>query len=344
MTLVRSSPKAEETTLDPGLVTVIVPAKNEEASIGRCLDSILSQDDANLQVVVVDGRSADRTADIVRDYARRDPRVELIDNLAVASIPASLNAALRAARGEWLVRVDAHSTIPSGYIRRAVDHLRTRQWGGVGGRKEGVGSTPAGRAIAAVMGSRFGVGNSVYHYGQRMQTVDHVPFGAYPTALVRQMGGWDERLVANEDFELDYRLRSRGYRLLFDPGLSIDWECRQRVMDLFRQYQRYGKGKARVARLHPASLSLRHLAPPMLAAMSVAAAVTGLRRPRLAGAMLAPYLLVLAVASAATGRRLEGLPARARVPAAFVAMHLGWGIGFWQGLAADLRRQLRRAT
>ena len=112
------------------------------------------------------------------------------------------------------------------------------------------------------MGSRLGVGGSAYHHGTRPQEVDHLPFGAYPTALVRELGGWDENLVANEDFEFDYRLREAGHPLLFDPGLVIRWHCRQSIGDLYRQYHRYGRGKVDVAWLHPESLRPRHIAPP----------------------------------------------------------------------------------
>ncbi|HEV8421454.1 MAG TPA: glycosyltransferase, partial [Actinomycetota bacterium] len=180
------------------LVTVVVPAMNEERFIGPCLDSILSQDESNLQVLVVDGGSSDGTLAVVHQYAARDPRVEFLS--AGRTIGSSLNAGLRAARGRWLVRVDAHSTIPPGYVSGLVDHLRTGEWGGVGGRKEGIATSPTGRAIGAALSSRFGVGNSVYHHGTRVRVVDHVPFGAYPTSLVRGAGGWDERLHANEDF------------------------------------------------------------------------------------------------------------------------------------------------
>jgi succinoglycan biosynthesis protein ExoA len=332
-----------DTDLEPGLVTVIVPAKNEEVSIAACLDSILTQEDVNLQVVVVNGRSNDRTLDIVRQYQLQDPRVDVIADPEVGTIPGSLNAALRMTRGEWVVRVDAHSTVPPGYVRRAVEHLRTGRWGGVGGRKDGVGRTPAGQAVAAVMASRFGVGNSIYHYGDRPQTVDHIPFGAYPTALLREVGGWDERLEANEDFELDYRLALQGYRLLFDPEMRIEWECRQRLVDLFHQYRRYGRGKARVVMLHPKSLSLRHLAPPGLVALLVSAPLLAKRSRRLAAAVVVPYFVALTVASALTARRVGGASARIRIPAAFAAMHVGWGLGFWQGLAAELRAQLRVA-
>src|SRR4051795_9954600 len=103
----------------------------------------------------------------------------------------------------------------------AVPRRRGGRGGGVGGRKDGPGTPPAGRAIAAALGSRFGVGGSLYHHGRAAQEVDHIPFGAYPTDLVRRLQGWDERLEANEDFEFDYRLRSCGATLLFDPALQI---------------------------------------------------------------------------------------------------------------------------
>ena len=332
--------RQSERSANDELVTVIVPARNEERFIARCLDSILEQDEPNLQVVVVDGASTDRTAEIVRSYSGRDARVELIAN-PDGITPKSLNLAVAAARGVWLVRVDAHATVPSTYVSTAVSHLRSGRWGGVGGRKDGVGITPAGRAVAAAMSSRFGVGNSVYHYGGEVRTVEHIPFGAYPTALVRALGGWDERCLVNQDFEFDYRVRAGGQELLFDPALSIDWHCRQSIGDLFRQYRRYGRGKTLVARLHPESIRLRHLTAPALLLWLGAAAVLSVRKPLWSAAAVAPYALGVAAASAITARRLEDPAARPFVPAAFVAMHIGWGIGFWEGIGGAVADAIR---
>jgi len=313
------------------LVTVVIPARNEEGAIGPCLESVLSQQWPGLQVIVVDGASTDRTADVVAEFKDRDPRVELLHNPR-AIIPVSLNLALAAARGVWLVRIDAHATIPPEYIRVAVEHLRTERWGGVGGRKDGRGTTPKGRAIATAMASPFGVGNSTYHYGRRRQSVEHVPFGCYPVWLLRELGGWDETLPVNQDFELDYRLRQAGYDLLFDPALVIDWQCRQTIEDLYRQYRRYGAGKAAVIRKHPRSLRWRHLMAPALVASWVLAAAVAWRRPRLAVRLLSPYPLVLAAATVATAPNVPEPGGRRWVPPAFAAMHIGWGIGFWSGL------------
>lgn len=328
------------TTAD--LVTVLVPARDEEGSIAECLGSILSQEHSELEVIVVLADSSDATASIVEEIKQRDPRIVLVRH-RLHGIPQSLNLGLARARGRWLVRVDAHSRIAPGYVRRVVEHLRDGDWGGVGGRKDGVASTHAGRAIAQALGSRFGVGNSKYHYGTAMGTVDHIPFGAYPTALLRQLGGWDESLRANEDFELDYRIRRLGYGLLFDPSVRIFWNARESIPDLFRQYRRYGLGKADVACLHPDSLELRHVAPPAVVLVMIGALLTASRRPAVAMAAVSPYVGGLVGASANIALRGRDLRAAPWLPLAFLAMHLGWGLGFWEGLAKNLWRTKRES-
>jgi succinoglycan biosynthesis protein ExoA len=313
------------------LVTVVIPARNEEAAIGPCLDSVLAQDWTNLQVIVVDGASEDATAAIVTKIAERDPRVELLHNPR-GIIPASLNLAVSSAKGEWLVRIDAHATVPSDYVRRAAEHLQTGRYGGVGGRKDGVGRTPAGKAIAAVMASRFGVGGSTYHHGTTVTEVEHVPFGAYPVAVIRAVGGWDEQLRVNQDFEFDHRVREAGHVILFDPALRIEWECRQSIRDFARQYRRYGGGKVAVALKHPESLRPRHLAAPALVVnLSLAAGALVSGRSRAAALLAAPYAAALTVATAITAPKVEA-PARRYVAPAFVAMHLSWGVGYLQAL------------
>jgi succinoglycan biosynthesis protein ExoA len=328
----------------PGeLVTVVIPARNEEARLAACLDSVRNQTWPELQIVVVDGASCDSTVDVALTAQRDDPRVEVLHN-ARRIIPVSLNLALAAARGRWLVRVDAHSTIPADYICTAVGHLQSGDWGGVGGRKDGVGETAAGRAIATAMGSRFGVGNSTYHHGERPQVVEHIPFGCYPVELLRSVAGWDEALTVNQDFELDYRLRTLGHRLLFDPALVISWRCQQRVPGLFAQYRRYGAGKFRVALRHPRSLRARHLAAPALVAVLAAATAAAPHRPRLAAALVAPYVVGVAAASIVTASRLADLPSRCWVAPAFAAMHTGWGLGFWSAITGEAVGRLQGAA
>lgn len=320
-------------------VTVVVPARNEEGSLDKCLVALRKQTETNLQIIVIDGDSEDGTVEVVRRHMAEDQRIELLHN-PKRTVPYSLNLALEAARAELLVRVDAHATVPTEYVARAADLLDTGDWGGVGGVKRGVGHTPAGKAVAAAMASRFGVGGSVYHWGTEAQEVDHVPFGAYPVSLARRVGGWGEEFTVNQDFEFDQRIRQTGTPILFDPALVIDWESRQRVRDLWRQYTRYGRGKVKVAARHPGSVRVRHLLPPALVAylaVAMAAGATGAVDRRWAVLAIAPYPVAVLAASVLTADEVDELAARAYLPGAFAAMHLGWGLGFWQGLIELVR-------
>jgi len=318
------------------LVSVVVPTFNEERSVSICLDSMLSQTWRELEVLVVDGGSTDRTRELVEAYAAVDDRVRLVDNPRRTQ-PAAMNTAVDHVASEWLVRVDAHSTVPADYVERIMEHLPTGRWGGVGGRKDGVATTVQGRAIAAALGSRFGVGNSTYHHGTEPQEVDHIPFGAYPVAVVRELGGWDEAISANEDFEFDYRLRQSGRALLFDPRISIAWQTRQDVPAFFQQYRRYGRGKAMVLQKHPSSASPRHLIPAVIVGALAGAVMLLPFRPRWALAVVAPYLGILAAGTATTASGLVVPESRRWLPAAFAAMHLGYGLGFWESLVARRR-------
>lgn len=320
-------------------VTVLVPARDERGSIERCLGSVLAQQGVDFEVVVVDNGSTDGTTELLEALAERDPRVVVVHQ-PVPSIPVSLNAGLARARGRWLVRVDAHSTISDGYLAHAVERLREGRWAAVGGRKTAVGRTPVGRAVAAVLNSKLAVGGSTYHWGTQEQVVDHVPFGCYPTELVRQLGGWDTEIANNEDFEFDQRLRRRG-EILFDPALAIDWDSRETVGALYKQYRRYGTGKPGVALRHPGSLKLRHLAPPLLVAYLAGAAVLGLRRPGLALVAVAPYAAGVAAVGSRIGRSAPADADRAAIPLALAAMQVGWGVGFWRGVSSLLRRAAR---
>lgn len=318
------------------LVTVVLPVRNEERTIAEALGSVLAQTYENLQILVVDGMSDDRTREIVASLQETDDRIEVLDNPDRA-IPFALNTALAAARGEWMVRVDGHSAIPPDYVRTVVDLFESGDWGGVGGRKDAVGHTVQGRAIAAVMGSKYAQGDSVYHYGEVAQTVDHVPFGAYPVDVIRELGGWSESQLVNEDFEFDYRVRLSGRRILFDPALRISWDCRGRVVDLFHQYRRYGSGKVQTLITHPESLTPRNLAAPGLVVGLLTSAVLMLfRRTRRLGLLgVLPYAVVLVL-----GAR-DVLPGVAKderkwVVPAFIALHLGWGTGVWQAALARL--------
>jgi succinoglycan biosynthesis protein ExoA len=310
-------------------VSVIIPVRNEESSIAECLGGMQQQTFKDMEILVIDGMSTDRTVPIIEALAVEDPRIRIITNERRV-IPAALNLGLAEARGEFLVRFDAHSVAPLDYVERIVDHLKSGKYAGVGGTKLAVGgSTTISRVIAAALSSRFGVGGSSYHYAQEAACVDHIPFGAYESDLLVKMGGWNADLLANEDFELDYRIGQAGGLLLLDPSIRIQWKTSQRLRDFAHQYQRYGRGKAAVARLHPRSLKLRHLLPVAMFGTLAASAVVAVAAENAWFLLLdVPYLMFL-LASFSDGPFRKSLGRSPWLgPVVLSTMQMSWAWGF----------------
>ncbi|MEI2764227.1 MAG: glycosyltransferase family 2 protein [Dermatophilaceae bacterium] len=316
------------------LVSVAMPALNEERSIEAAVGSVLQQADVQVEVLVVDGRSDDATREVVEAMAARDPRVRLLDNPRV-SIPAALNVALAHASGRYLARVDCHATVSADYLARGVHHLKAdEQLAGVGGLRRGVAHTPSGRAVALALSSPFGVGNSINHYADRFQPTDHASFGVYRVDVARAVGGWDEDLVVNEDVDFDHRILQTGHTLAFDPEMLIDWHVQESPTLLFRQYRRYGRGKAGMVRKNGVdAVRPRHLAAPAAVSAGALVAAAALRRPA-ALLALTPYAAGVTMASAHVlrNRGADSGVSRKALPLAFMAMHGGWGLGFLEGV------------
>ncbi|MCS7312232.1 MAG: glycosyltransferase family 2 protein, partial [Acidobacteria bacterium] len=199
-------------------VTVIIPAWNEAAFIGSCLDSIVANDypKDRLEVFVVDGGSRDSTRAIVEDYAQRHPFIRVLDN--PRRIPAAaLNVGLRHARGEVIVRMDAHTVYAPDYIRKCVELLNTTGAANVGGVQRAVGQGYVAEAIAVALTSPFGVGDARFRYTDRPTWTDTVYLGAWRRATLETLGGFNEAWAVNEDYELNYRLRQAGGKVLVAP-------------------------------------------------------------------------------------------------------------------------------
>ena len=339
-------------------VSVIVPARDAEATLGAALESVLAQDYRGaVEVIVADGSETPATRELVR---RRFPDVRIVAN-PDGGIAAGLNRALAAARHPVIARCDAGAVLPPGYLARAVAALERTGAVNVGGRQCPVGTTPFGRAVALVTSTPLGAGDARYRVGGAEGPVDTVFLGVFRRDALDTAGGWDETLERNEDYELNWRLRARGGTVWFDPALAVDYRPRESVAALARQYYDYGRWKRVVLARHPRSLRLRQLAPPLLlAALAVSAALaatgaaiaggglTGVAAPGtgtvllgLAAAAPAGYGLLLLAGAAAIGlarRRPEAV----LVPVAAAVIHLAWAAGFFAGAPAVARGKARR--
>lgn len=314
-------------------VTIVVPTLDERAWITDCLSSLSTQDHpAILEILVVDGRSGDGTRDLVARFARRDPRVRLLDN-PQRSAAGALNTGLGAARGDLIVRADAHATYAPDYVRRCIDVLEETGADNVGGPMRPVGANRFGRAVAAVTSSPLGMGTGAFHYTTRRREVDTVYLGCYRTATLRDLGGWDaDRLQwGAEDHELNHRLRRRGGRIVCDPAIRSWYVPRDDPAGLWRQYRNYGLGKVSTLARHRRLPTLRPLAPPLLVwTLGASVAVALLRRRWWPVGPAALWVAALLGAAA----RLSDPPdvPLPHTAAALAIIQVAYGVGFTGGL------------
>lgn len=311
-------------------VSVVMPVRNEERSLAGSVEAVLSQDyPGAYEVVIAHGPSVDGTAREVARLVASDERVRAVENPSGLT-PAALNLAVAAAAGDVLVRVDGHSLIPPGYVRRAVTTLRSTGADNVGGVQQAVGTTPFERAVAAAMSSAFGVGDARFHYGGRPGPADTVYLGAFRRSALERVGGYDEELPRAQDADLNHRIRASGGVVWFDPELRVRYLPRGNLRALARQYRTSGAWRRRVVQKDPTSLRWRQLVPPASLLGVVGGCLVGVSGRRIGWLAPAVYGGALAVATAVAGRDLDPT-SRLRLPLVFATMHGSWGLGFLSG-------------
>jgi len=314
-------------------VSVLLPVRNEEKYVAACLDSILANDfgQDRIEILVLDGLSSDRTRAIVQSYSERYPNMRLIDNPG-RIVSTGLNIGLRAGCGEIIVRMDGHVTYASDYIRQCVELLETTDAINVGGIQKADGDTYITKAIAMATSCPFGVGDAHWHYATESRWVDTVYLGAWRKQSLVEVGGFNEECVVNEDYELNYRLRKAGGRILLSPRIRCTYFVRNSVPALGRQYFRYGMWRVNTWLFHPGSLRWRQLVPPSFVMALILSGVAlyfgfGLMAWFVSAAYASANISVSSVLAARQGWRY--LPAMAMV---FLVLHLAWGLGFLVGL------------
>lgn len=319
---------------------MVLPVRNEAATIAAAVDSCSAQDyEGPIEVIVADGMSDDGTREVLLERSLSGI-VTLIENPS-RTTPSGLNRALENASGEVIVRCDAHSVLPSNYVRTAVSILTETGAGNVGGVQRAVGTAPMQCGIAYAMANPVGVGDARFHLGGKAGDVDTVYLGVFRADVVREVGGFDESLIRNQDYELNIRIREAGHRVFFDPRLVVDYSPRRSLSGLWRQYFDYGSWKRVVIGLHPSSLKLRQAGPPVLVVALLAGAVAFVTPWRGVGAsLIIGYVTVLAAVGVFEAVRRPGIAGLLAAPA-IGTMHIAWGSGF---LVGRIRRRSRSTT
>jgi glycosyltransferase involved in cell wall biosynthesis len=333
---------------DQASVAVVIPCRNEQAHIDALLDALADQTRTPNEVIIVDDQSTDDTRKRIDQWCVQHPdhatSVRVVSGPGCGPGPA-MNTGIRATSADLIIRLDGHCVPERHYIEYCCEALRRADVGVVGGvwRIVAGASTPMARAIAAVVSHPVGSGGAAYRHaegpGPRQQSVDTVPFGAFRRDLWEKLGGYDESLEANQDYDFNYRSRAHGLSVLLDRRIVAMYSARATLRTLWRQYERYGYWKVVMLAKDPRALALRQVPPAVLlpwlmlslamavGVMSDLSSASPWQTSVALGSALAYPVVVMGVGiQIGFARSVSPLAAAA----AIAVIHIAWSTGVWR--------------
>jgi hypothetical protein len=324
-------------------VTVVIPCRNEADSIDRCLASVFAFQPVpgGFEVIVVDGRSDDGTREKLAAWESKKREMRVLQNPGLVA-PIGLNLAIRAARGRFIMRLDAHSEYPPDYLRLGLETSERTAADNVGGvlRTIPAGSSLSARLVAYLSTHRFGVGNSRFRIGAEEGPADTVPFGCFRKEVFSRTGLFDERLVRNQDYEFNRRLVRSGGTVWLNPSMVATYYNRSSLRSLLTQAWQTGKWNAWMWYVAPYSLAPRHAVPALFVTGQLLLGVGAVLFPIARIGLIAVNLCYLVLACGVGFRHAgdEALWVRALLASCFLLYHVSYGLGTLVGLGALLTR------
>ena len=317
------------------LVSVVIPILNEEKYIDKCIQTVLCQDfdHNNMEVILVDGMSEDKTVQIIEGYQKQYAFIRLLQNPG-RTVQLALNIGMKAAFGTYIVRMDAHSEYADNYISKCVEYLEKTGADNVGGPMIARGKTDTQKAIAAAYHSAFALGGGKFHEENYEGYADTVYLGSFKRETIKNLGYYDERFPRSEDDELNYRLTKSGGKVFITPEIKSVYYPRSSLKALFKQYFEYGVWKVAVIKKYKKPARLSHLVPLAFILFLIIGAVCSFFSPIIAGMyglILLAYLL-LDIYYSFTNTHIKGIKEKLLLIVVHFYLHISYGLGFLCGI------------
>ena len=321
-------------------LSVVCPIYNEEKYIGKFLDSILQQDypKDDLEILLVDGMSKDRTRDIIVDYSAKNPCLRLVDN-PQQTVPYAMNNGIMSAKGSIIIRLDAHAVYPSNYFSilvKKLDELENAD--NVGGVCITLpcNESPVAIAIAECLSNKFGMGNSYFRVGAKeVMSVDTVPFGCFRKSLFDKIGLYDTDMIRNQDDELNGRITKNGGKIYLLPDVEIKYFARDKISKVRKMFYQYGLYKPLGNKKLGSPATIRQFFPLLFVLGLVFGLILCIVFPAcwpLYTAVILLHLLIGMYEGIKSAKRTGCKGCILIMPYIFMNMHISYGIGYLHGL------------
>ena len=318
------------------MISVICPIYNEEKYISECINSILLQDypKNDMEVLLVDGMSTDRTREIVLSYCVKYPFIHLLDN-PQKIVPYAMNIGIHAAKGDIVIRLDAHAIYPDNYFSELVTKLHELNADNVGAvcRTLPADDSPKCRAIAAALSSSFGMGNSYFRIGAKdIIKVDTVPFGCYRKEIFDKIGLYDTDLIRNQDDELNARLIKHGGKIYLLPYLIVDYFARNTIKKTGKMFYQYGLYKPLVNKKLGSPATLRQFFPVAFVLGLIFGLILSIFSKYILIAYLAIVTMYFLLALIFSVKSYSSIPQVMWQIATYITVHVNYGWGYLVGI------------
>lgn len=307
-------------------LTVIIPTLNEKAYVAKLIESINLLDSVPKEILISDGGSTDGTVEEVLVMQANNPSIRLVNN-PDKYVSHGFNRAYRESNSEYISLIGAHALYPPHYFSTCIEAIESGECDVAGGFLVQKGKTIMGHAIAYVMSSKFGVGNTPFRTSRKRMYVDSVAFAVYSRKVFERVGLLDEELIRNQDDEFHYRLNKAGLRILMLPEIEVVYYVRDSISKLFKQYYQYGYYKPLVLKKVSSGLRMRHLVPAMFTIYLITLPLA-MWYPF----WLLPIVLYIFLSIFESMRSACTLATKLRIPLVFFVLHFAYGSGFLKGL------------
>lgn len=303
-------------------VSVVMPVLNEEGHLADAVKSVLDQGFEG-ELLLALGPSTDATNAIAEHLAKQDKRIRLVPNPRGLTT-VGMNLAIKQAKHEYIVRIDAHSEPAPNYISRGIEILNAQNADLVGGVMAAKGKTLFQRAVAWAYNSPFGLGGASYHVGGEAGEAESAYLGIFRKSALERVGGYDENIIRGEDWELAQRIKRSGGLVWFSPELSVTYWPRSSWRGLVKQFYSTGVWRGDLTRRDPKQASKRYFIPPLLVISLVLGEILAALGLGLGWLPSIAYFGAVIVIGAFAARL-------APAPLVLATMHISWGVGFIRG-------------
>jgi GT2 family glycosyltransferase len=319
-------------TVNRPSVSVVIPMRNEEKYIGKCLNGFINQTypKEKYDIIIVDGFSDDDSISMVKLFQKTNDRIRIIFNKQRVT-PVAFNLGINASKSEIVTIFSAHSIPSNNYIEIAVDTMMQSGADCVGGPMTAIGENLIGGAISNATSSPLGMGASVFHYSKKAQYVNTVYQGFFKRKIFDKIGLFDEELVRNQDDEMSYRLRKNGYKIYYDPNIKSVYYNRSSLTKLYKQYFQYGLYKPLVFRKLQYGMQIHHLIPSVFVLyliLIVSYFNTGI--------YLYPLIIYTALCGLFGIKSKSGLAEKLLTIVVYPILHISYGLGFIFGIPKSI--------